>query len=99
MTQRSRRKAAIATLVAGALLAGVGIVLAVLPQPQSFGWFAYQPMADAISFGGAQLIPDSRLWGWALIVVAALLAAFAGGWMLGSQRPGEPSDGMVDPRG
>jgi hypothetical protein len=83
--------------IAAAVLASVGVVLAVLPAPSvSFGWSAFQPAGDFGCVGGAHFVPVSRLWGFGCLAVAAIIAAFVAGWVLGKARgghaPGPASD-------
>lgn len=73
--------------VGAAVLATLGIVLILLPAPTaSFGWFAYQPLADFGFVGGLSPVPAARIWGVALLVIAVAAGAFAAGWALGSAR-------------
>ncbi|ANJ28267.1 hypothetical protein [Agromyces aureus] len=73
--------------VATIVLAIVGVVLVVVPgQSASFGWFAYQAVGDFGFVGGLPIMPVAQRWGWALIAVAAVISAFATGWVLGGRR-------------
>jgi len=72
--------------VGAAVLATAGVVLILLPVPSaSFGWFAYQPLAD-FGFAGRSPVPPERIWGIALLLLAVAVGAFAAGWALGSAR-------------
>ncbi|GAA2443224.1 hypothetical protein [Agromyces soli] len=73
--------------VGAAALATAGVVLILLPAPSaSFGWFAYQPLADFGFVGGLSPVSPERIWGVALLVLAVAVGAFAAGWALGSAR-------------
>jgi heme/copper-type cytochrome/quinol oxidase subunit 1 len=73
--------------VGAGVLAIVGVVLILLPASSaSFGWFAYQPVADFGFVGGLSPVPPAHIWGIALLVIAMALGAFAAGWALGSAR-------------
>ncbi len=81
------RTGLVAMGVGAAVLAIVGVVLILLPASSaSFGWFAYQPVADFGFVGGLSPVPPARIWGIALLVIAMALGAFATGWALGSAR-------------
>ncbi|MDM7885980.1 MULTISPECIES: hypothetical protein [Curtobacterium] len=61
----------------GVLVAVVGVLLVVTAPAPSFGWFAYAPLShDAF-------VPGTRPWqlvvGPVLVLVGAVVAAFAGG--------------------
>ncbi|GAA1760036.1 hypothetical protein [Agromyces humatus] len=81
-------KTGLAAIVIGAVaLAVLGLVLVLLPGPTaSFGWFAYQPVGDFGFVGGAPFVPASRLWGLGILAIAAVIGAFATGWVLGKGR-------------
>lgn len=78
-------KAGLAAIIIGAAaLALLGLILVLLPGPTAtFGWFAYQPVADFGFVGGMPFFPASRLWGMGLLAIAAVAGAFATGWVLG----------------
>lgn len=69
---------------AAALLAVAGVVITVVQliratQPASFGWFAYQPIANAV-FMPAVTIVSPQMWGGIVALVVGLIAlAFLAG--------------------
>ncbi|MEF3403532.1 hypothetical protein [Agromyces sp. CCNWLW203] len=76
-----------AIIIGAGALAVLGLVLVLLPGPTAtFGWFAYQPLGDFGFVGGAPFVPASRLWGMGIIAIAAVIAAFVVGWVLGKRR-------------
>lgn len=76
-----------AIIIGAGALAVLGLVLVLLPGPTAtFGWFAYQPVADFGFVGGAPFVPASRLWGMGILAIAAVIAAFVVGWVLGKRR-------------
>lgn len=81
-------KTGLVTIIIGAVaLAVLGLVLVLLPGPTaSFGWFAYQPVADFGFVGGTPFVPASRLWGLGILAIAAVIGAFVTGWVLGNRR-------------
>lgn len=87
-----------ALIIGAGALAVLGLVLVLLPGPTAtFGWFAYQPVSDFGFVGGAPFVPASRLWGMGILAIAAVIAAFVLGWVLGKRRCREESGpGSVD---
>ena len=76
-----------AIIIGAGALAVLGLVLVLLPGPTAtFGWFAYQPVGDFGFVGGAPFIPAPRLLGMGVLAVAAVIAAFILGWVLGKRR-------------
>ncbi|RXZ51218.1 hypothetical protein ESP57_05465 [Agromyces fucosus] len=87
-----------AIIIGAGALAVLGLVLVLLPGPTAtFGWFAYQPVGDFGFVGGAPFVPASKLWGMGILAIAAVLAAFVVGWVLGKRRGlQEPGTGSID---
>ncbi|QLD10976.1 hypothetical protein [Microbacterium oleivorans] len=69
---------------AAALLAVTGVVITVIQlvratQPASFGWFAYQPISNAV-FTPAVTFVSPQMWGGIVTLVVGLIAlAFLAG--------------------
>ena len=69
---------------AAALLAVIGVVITVVQlvmatQPASFGWFAYQPIANAV-FRPAVTFVSPQMWGGIVALVVGLITlAFLAG--------------------
>ena len=77
-----------AALVAG----GVITILIGLSTPMgiaTFGWFAYQPLADATFAPGGAAVVLSRVTiaGWAILAVGLVALAFLAGWTVGRKSP------------
>ena len=74
------------------LLAGVvAIVIGMTSQPfGSFGWFAYQPLANVAFAPGGDVVFVSRttLIGFAALSLGLITLAFVAGWRL-AQRPSD----------
>lgn len=85
---RSTGREAVAWVVAGVLvLTGVVTVIIGLSSPVSFGWFAYQPLADAVFVpGGGVFVSGMTIVGFAVLTVGLVALAFIGGWRL-ARRP------------
>ncbi|HEX5859554.1 MAG TPA: hypothetical protein VFY91_15735 [Microbacterium sp.] len=77
MTNPDRRES-LAWMVAGAVVV-VGVVATVvgLLTPVTFGWFAYQPLADATFVPGGDHVILSRTTAIGFVVVALGLLALA----------------------
>ena len=86
---RSTGREAVAWVVAGVLvLTGVVTVIIGLSSPVSFGWFAYQPLANAVFVpGGGVFVSRMTIVGFAVLTVGLIALAFIGGWRL-ARRPG-----------
>lgn len=85
-----------AIIIGAGTLATLGLVLVLLPGT-TFGWFAYQPVGGFGFVGGAPFVPASRLWGMGILAIAAVIAAFVLGWVLGKGRGlQESGPGSVD---
>ena len=71
-------------VVLGAVAAGIGLVLLLLPSGQaSFGWFAYAPLNDTTFFPpGGLSSPHSQI-GIGVFTIGLAMLAFGAGWMLG----------------
>lgn len=86
-------KAGLTAIIGAAVLAVLGLVLVSIPDPTaSLGWFAYQPVGDFGFVGGTPFLPASRLWGFGLLVTAAVIGAFVTGWVLGTARGRKESE-------
>jgi hypothetical protein len=71
------RTAALLVGVVGLVLSGVGVWL--LTRPVGPGWFAYAPLSDGVLAGGMRPSPV----GIVLLVVGAVTAGGAGGYLIG----------------
>lgn len=74
------RTVALLVVVAGLVLAGVGVWL--LTRPVGPGWFAYAPLSDDVAVGGMRPSPV----GIVLLAVGAVAAGGAGGYLVGVRR-------------
>lgn len=85
-----RKKTIVAWAIAGAGVAAGAVVLIVgLLTPVTFGWFAYQPLADATFVPGAGGLFLSRITiiGWVILTIGLLAVAFLAGRRTGRGRP------------
>jgi hypothetical protein len=85
----SSRRAAAAWAVAGVLvLTGVAVLIVGLLTPVTYGWFAYQPFADATFTPGGSEVVLSRITiiGAVVLTVGLLALAFLAGWRVGAKR-------------
>ena len=74
------------------MLTGVVVLVVGLLTPVTYGWFAYQPAADATFTPGGSDVVLSRLTiiGSIMIAVGLLALAFLAGWRAGAKR--SPAD-------
>jgi uncharacterized membrane protein len=75
--------------VAAVLLIVVGVALTfVVAGNESFGWFAYAPLAEGTMTGGGSLLllTGSDQLGLALVVLGLLLLTFWSGYRTGRRR-------------
>lgn len=72
-----RRRAQVSTAVVSviAVVIGLVLVLGVGQEPQSFGWFAYQPVTE-IPPEATQMVLNA--WGWTgvALIVLGIVGAF-----------------------
>ena len=88
MAKGSARSIA-AWAVAGALLlGGAATIIVGLMTPVSFGWFAYQPLADATFApqGEAVFLSRTAIIGLTTFTLGLLMLAFLTGWRF-AKRP------------
>lgn len=75
------------------VVAALGLILTIagLITPATFGWFAYQPLADATFTPGdtGMFVSRMTLNGAALLVLGLIGVAFLAGWRAGLARKGE----------
>ncbi|MEU1970956.1 hypothetical protein ABZ477_04835 [Microbacterium sp. NPDC019599] len=87
----SERKRSILAWATAGVVVGVGAVVLIvgLLTPVTFGWFAYQPLADATFVPGAGGVFLSRVTiiGWVILTVGLLAVAFLAGWRIAKARP------------
>ncbi|MEV5069171.1 hypothetical protein MRBLMI12_000734 [Microbacterium sp. LMI12-1-1.1] len=72
------------------LLAGAVTIVIGASTPASFGWFAYQPLADAAFAPGGDYVFVSRvtIFGFAALSLGLITLAFVGGWRLAKRASG-----------
>ncbi|QIG38060.1 hypothetical protein G5T42_01860 [Microbacterium sp. 4R-513] len=85
---RRGRAAITALLIVSALAATTGVLMALVVESQaSFGYYAYQPLADAVFTPGLGLWP-ATVW-WLLVAGVGLLGVgFSTGWLIAVRRRG-----------
>ncbi|HEY9306540.1 MAG TPA: hypothetical protein VIP82_01920 [Microbacterium sp.] len=66
------------------LLAGAVAIVIGASTPASFGWFAYQPLADVAYAPGGDFVFVSRvtIFGFVALSLGLITLAFVGGWRL-----------------
>ena len=89
----ARFLAAAALPLAALALLVTGVVLATTGQAESFGWFAYAPLAENTGPGTLMLLSGKMQLGYLLVALGLVAAAFWGGFRLGRRtgRPGRSS--------
>jgi heme/copper-type cytochrome/quinol oxidase subunit 1 len=70
-------------IAAGAVMIGIGLFTPM--STASFGWFAYQPLADATFVPGGSAVVLSRIAvvGWIVFALGLLALAFLAGRVVG----------------
>lgn len=70
-------------VAAGAIMIGIGLLTPM--GTASFGWFAYQPLADAAFVPGGSAVVISRITvaGWIIFAVGLVVVAFLAGRIAG----------------
>jgi heme/copper-type cytochrome/quinol oxidase subunit 1 len=83
--------------VAGIVNAAGAVVLIVgLLTPVTFGWFAYQPLADAMFVPGAGVfVSRITIIGWVILTIGLLAAAFLAGRRTARGRPNRLNSGSA----
>lgn len=79
----------VAWVIAGAVAVAGGIVAAVgLLTPVTFGWFAYQPLANAAFAPGGSgvFLSPTTIVGSVILTLGLIALAFLGGVRAGSRR-------------
>ena len=73
-------------LLIGAVTTVVGLL-----TPVTFGWFAYQPLADATfnPVGDALLVSRTTVVGFIVVTLGLIALAFLAGWRLARRRTTE----------
>jgi len=73
------------------ILVGVVTIAVGLLTPVTFGWFAYQPLADATfnPVGDALLVSRTTVVGFIVIALGLIALAFLAGWRLARRRTTE----------
>ncbi|MBW9111929.1 hypothetical protein [Microbacterium ureisolvens] len=91
MSERTR--SIVAWTVAGIVIAAGAVVLIVgLLTPVTFGWFAYQPLADAMFVPGAGVfLSPVTIIGWVILTIGLLAVAFLAGRRTARGRPKRPN--------
>ena len=76
------------------LIAGVALFTRTGLAPDSFGWFAYAPLADTLYLGASPgqlaMMQPGSWWGLALAAIGALAVSGALGYALGSRHRRSP---------
>ncbi|TFV99668.1 hypothetical protein [Orlajensenia leifsoniae] len=69
--------------IAGAVVALIGMIALLIPAPTaSFGWVAYQPLAETV-FLPSPLPTPTAIWGALAITVGLIVVAFSAGFLVG----------------
>lgn len=82
-------RAVVAWVAASVLVvAGVIVLIVGLLAPVSFGWFAYQPLADAalVQAGSGTYVSSPTVVGSIVLTIGLLGLAFLAGWRAGIRR-------------
>lgn len=85
----TRGRIASAWAIAGALtVIGLVVFIAGLMTPVTFGWFAYQPLANAtFAPGGAGVfLSPTTVIGLGVLILGLVTLAFLTGWLAGANR-------------
>ncbi|WP_243076656.1 hypothetical protein [Microbacterium sp. SS28] len=80
-------RASVLWVIAGLIvLSGVAVVVVGLLTPVTFGWFAYQPLAEAAFTPGGDGVFLSRVTvvGFVLTTAGLLCLALLAGWRMGA---------------
>lgn len=77
------------TIAGIVIAAGAVVLIAGLLTPVTFGWFAYQPLADATFGPGGSGVFLSRITiiGWVILTIGLLAVAFLVGRRTARGRP------------
>lgn len=88
MTERTGRWMIASAITAALLLAGATTIIAGALTPVSFGWFAYQPLADATfgPHGEAVFLSRTVIIGFTIFALGLLALAFLAGWRLAKRQ-------------
>lgn len=74
------------------IAAGAVVVIAGLLTPVTFGWFAYQPLADATFVPRAGVfLSRITIFGWVILTIGLLAVAFLAGRRTARGRRNRPS--------
>jgi heme/copper-type cytochrome/quinol oxidase subunit 1 len=87
MAKRTGREV-IGWVAAGTLVvAGVITIVVGQSSPVTFGWFAYQPLADATFMpgGDAVIVARATVTGFVVCALGLVSLAFLAGWRLGKK--------------
>jgi len=101
MTERvphSRAWPIIAAVAATLTVAGAVITIIALATPVTFGWFAYQPLADSTFVPGDTIVVSRAVIpGVGLVIVGLIVLSFLAGRRSGIRsRPGALSDATLE---
>ncbi|GAA5032540.1 hypothetical protein GCM10025738_14810 [Microbacterium fluvii] len=80
------------TITGIVIAAGVGVLIAGLLTPVTFGWFAYQPLADAtfVPDAGGVFLSQIAIIGWVILTIGLLTVAFLVGRHTARARSNRP---------
>jgi hypothetical protein len=85
-----RKKPILAWAIVGAVV-GTGVVVLTigLLAPVTFGWFAYQPLADAtfVPGGGGLFLSSTAIIGGVILMAGLLAGAFLAGRRVAGAKP------------
>jgi hypothetical protein len=84
-----KRPLVIAWVIAGVVVAAGLVALFIgWMTPVAFGWFAYQPLANAafVPGGSGTYVSSITLTGTVLLALGCIGLAFLAGWRLGADR-------------
>jgi heme/copper-type cytochrome/quinol oxidase subunit 1 len=87
----SERKRSTLAWAIASVVVGIGAVMLIigLLTPVTFGWFAYQPLADTtfVPGGGGVFLSRTTIVGTVVLTIGLLAVAFLAGWRAARARP------------
>ncbi|WP_157487945.1 MULTISPECIES: hypothetical protein [unclassified Leifsonia] len=79
--------------IAGGIVAVAGMIALLVPAPvPTFGWAAYQPLAETV-FLPSPLLTPTTMWGVLALVVGLIVVAFSAGFIVGRRTGSTGSTG------
>ncbi|MEL4317697.1 hypothetical protein WJX64_01625 [Leifsonia sp. YIM 134122] len=70
--------------IAGGIVAVIGMIALLMPTQQAtFGWAAYQSLAETVFVPSLSLISPTTIWGAIALTIGLLVVAFSAGFLVG----------------